>query len=84
MGHGTHARAVHRHGVLELLTPLELPEGARVSVIVLEEHGKQTGEADSVELSYPTRTVPAAKLDDLTGLAEMGGDALADSEALYD
>jgi len=28
--------------------------------------------------------VSATKLDDLTGLIEVGGDALADSEALYD
>jgi hypothetical protein len=70
--------------VLELLTPLELPEGAQVSVIVLEESDEQPGEADTVELAYPTRTVSAAKLDKLTDLIEIGGDALADSEALYD
>ena len=84
MGNGTHARAVHRDGVLELLTPLELPEGAQVSLIVLEESYEQPGEADTVELAYPTRTVSAARLDDLTGLVAIGGDALADSEALYD
>ena len=35
-------------------------------------------------LVYPTRLVPAAQLDNLTGLVPVGGDALADSEALYD
>lgn len=33
---------------------------------------------------HPTQTVQADRLDALTGLAEIGGDALADSEALYD
>ena len=84
MGNGTHVRAVHRDGVLELLTPLQLPEGAEVRVIVLEESGERSGEADTIELAYPTRTVSAAKLDQLTGLVDFGGDALADSEALYD
>lgn len=36
------------------------------------------------DLVYPTRLVAAEKLDRLTGLAAVGGDALADSEALYD
>jgi hypothetical protein len=30
------------------------------------------------------RTVPANRLYDLTGLVSLGGDALADTEALYD
>jgi len=30
------------------------------------------------------RTVPASRLYDLTGLVSLGGDALADTEALYD
>jgi hypothetical protein len=37
-----------------------------------------------VALAYPTRLVPAKKLDDLTDLMAIGGDGLADSEALYD
>jgi hypothetical protein len=36
MERGTRVRAIHRDGVLRLLTPLDLPEGAQVSVIVLE------------------------------------------------
>ncbi len=30
------------------------------------------------------RKVPAKRLNDLTGLVSLGGDALADTEALYD
>ncbi len=38
----------------------------------------------SADLVYPTRFVSAERLDKLTDLVEIGGDALADSEALYD
>ena len=75
MDNGTFVRAVHHHGVLELVDLLELPEGAQDKLLVLRE--------DS-DLTYATRVVPAEKLDKLTGLVEVGGDALADSEALYD
>jgi hypothetical protein len=84
MGTGTHVRAIHRDGVLKLLTPLELPEGAQVSVIVLQTSPDRADQPRAVELAYPTRLVPADKLDNLTDLAAIGGDALADSEALYD
>ena len=30
------------------------------------------------------RTVPAGRLNDLTGLISLGGDALSDTEAIYD
>jgi len=75
MDNGTFVRAVHRDGVLELLDFVELPEGARVKLLVLRE---------DADLAYPTRVVPAERLDKLTGLVAVGGDALADSEALYD
>jgi hypothetical protein len=35
-------------------------------------------------LKYPTRLLPAETLQDLVGIVSLGGDALADSEALYD
>jgi hypothetical protein len=38
----------------------------------------------AVESAYPTRFVSAERLDALTGVVNIGGDALADSEALYD
>ena len=74
MDNGTVVRAVHHHGVLELVDLLELPDGARVKLLVLGE--------DS-DLTYATCVVPAETLDKLTGLVAVGGDALADSEALY-
>jgi predicted DNA-binding antitoxin AbrB/MazE fold protein len=79
----TLVRAIHHEGVLKLLDEVTLPEGAQVSVIVFD---KAIDEAQSPETVgfYPTRFVPAERLDRLTGVVAVGGDALADSEALYD
>lgn len=63
-----------------MLDPIELPEGAQVRLLV----EFIPAEVTEIELVYPTRLVPAERLDKLTGLVEVGGDALADSEALYD
>lgn len=76
-------RAVHRHGMLRLLDVLELPEGAEVWLSIESVLPDET-ETPTPKLVHPTRLVPAHKLDALTGLIEVGGDALADSEALYD
>lgn len=76
-------RAVHHYGVLRLLDALELPEGAEVWLSI-ESILPDATDILAPELVYPTRLVPAHKLDALTGLMEVGGDALADSEALYD
>jgi len=73
-------RAIHHDGVLRLLDPLELPEGAQVRLYVQF----TSTELTDIGLVYPTRLVSAERLDNLTGLVEVGGDALADSEALYD
>jgi hypothetical protein len=72
-------RAVHHDGVLELLDAVELPEGAQVRLLI---QAASPGTGD--RLTYPTRLVPADRLDRLTALVEAGGDALAESEALYD
>lgn len=69
-------RAIYKKGVLNPLEPLNLPEGAQVQLTV-----QLTGAKEGV---YPTHFVPAKELDQLTGLAPLGGDALVDSEALYD
>jgi predicted DNA-binding antitoxin AbrB/MazE fold protein len=80
----TRVRAIHQDGALKLLTPLELPEGTQVNVIVLQAPQGQTDQAQAADLVYPTRLVSAERLDSLTGLIAIGGDALTDSEALYD
>ncbi len=76
-------RAVHRHGVLRLLDDLDLPEGAQVWLSI-ESVLSEVTETPAPPLVHPTRFVPADRLDALTGLIKAGGDALADSEALYD
>jgi hypothetical protein len=76
-------RAVHHHGVLRLLGDLDLPEGAEVWLSI-ESVLPEASEMPTPALVHPTRLVPADRLDALTGLIEVGGDALVDSEALYD
>jgi predicted DNA-binding antitoxin AbrB/MazE fold protein len=71
-------RAIHHDGVLRLIDALDLPEGAQVRLSI------QSVLPPGAELVYPTRFVPADRLDVLTGLLEVGGDALRESEALYD
>ena len=71
-------RAIHHDGMLKLLDALDLPEGAQVRLSILSVH------PSDAELVYPTRLVSADRLDLLTGLGEVGGDALRESEALYD
>ncbi len=80
---GTLVRAIHHKGVLTLLTDVALPDGAQVSVIVFD---KPIDEAHSPITvgRYPTRFVPAERLSHFTAQIAVGGDALADSEALYD
>jgi len=77
-------RAVHHDGVLQLLDLLELPEGAQVRLSIQSILPAQTEQPAAVALVYPTRLVSADRLDALTDLVTVGGDALADSEALYD
>ncbi len=79
----TQLRAVHQDGVLKLLEPLELPDGAQVTVHVFLIPPGPIDKFHPVQLAYSTRLAPAEKLDNLTGLVAVGGDALADSEALY-
>ena len=77
-------RAVYHDGTLRLLDGLELPDGAQVRLFVEE---VKTGDVDQTaekKVVYPTHVVPAERLNALTGMLEVGGDALADSEALYD
>jgi len=76
-------RAVYRAGVLQLLEPLALPEGAEVRVYV-EPSSRPRRSARQVAGVYPNNPQPASSLRALEGIAAVGGDALSDSEALYD
>ena len=77
-------RAVHHGGMLRLLDALELPEGAQVRLSIESSLPEATEKLSGLDLLFPTRPVPAERLDALTALVDVGGDALAGSEALYD
>jgi predicted DNA-binding antitoxin AbrB/MazE fold protein len=75
--------ASYSKGTLKLRTPLKLPEGTevRVTVMPLEQKKRKTHKRGYL---YPTRSLPPGTLERITGIVSLGGDALADSEALYD
>jgi len=78
-------RARYSKGTLKLKKPLHLPEGAEVTVTVTPVNvPAKPRRAAKRPYLYPNRTVPWAALDALVGILSLGGDALADSEALYD
>lgn len=70
---GTLVRAIHRKGTLRLLSPLSLPEGAQVSVIVFERPLEEEPASESTRDRRSTRLVPAKQLDRLTNLVSLGG-----------
>lgn len=87
--------ARYSKGTLKLRKRLRLPEGAEVRVTVTVPGGEAPGEeTPSVKKPrrktakrkylYPTRYVPWENLAKLSGIVSLGGDAVADSEALYD
>ena len=78
-------RARYSKGTLKLNRPLRLADGAevRVTVTPVEQRPKRR-KAAKRPYRYPTRTVSWEALKSLTGIVSLGGDALADSEALYD
>ena len=74
-------RAVYRKGNLKVLDPLTLPDGTQVQIDI---HLPEQMPSSRDVARYPTTLIPAVELDSLTGIVAVGGDALADSEALYD
>ena len=78
-------RARYSKGTLKLRRPLRLPEGTEVRVTITLAQSKRGARRPARrKYAYPTRTVPAHALQAIVGIASLGGDALADSEALYD
>jgi predicted DNA-binding antitoxin AbrB/MazE fold protein len=76
-------RAIYQNGVLTLLEPLDLPEGAQVRLDIQFTPPDLTNETYAPRFVHPNRFAPAKKLDNLIGLVAIGGDALADSEVLF-
>ena len=72
-------RAVYESGHLRLLEPLDLPDRTELTVTV-----SVPGREDRLQLANPTRPQPLSLLDAVIGTVPAGGDALKESEALYD
>jgi predicted DNA-binding antitoxin AbrB/MazE fold protein len=67
----SHVCAIYQKGGLKLLSPLDLPEGTQVDLTVaIAQEG----------LNF----VPARELDKMTAVLPLGGNALKESEELYD
>ena len=78
------ARAVYHDGMLTLLDPLSLPYGAEVNLDIALTPTHKEEQLRQLEVLYPTHTIKVQDLQRLVGLVGIGGDALLDSEALYD
>ena len=77
--------ARYSKGTLKLRKRLRLPDGAEVRVTVVPVKADTRGRRPARRgYRYPNRTLPWANLKQLSGIVSLGGDALADSEALYD
>ncbi len=81
----TKLRARYSKGKLKLLDPLKLPEGTQVVVSVEKvEDRSEHGRVAKRRYLHPNRPFPPKQLEKLAGLIALGGDAVADSEAIYD
>lgn len=67
----SHIRAIYQRGSLKLLSPLDLPEGTQVDLTV---------EVTQENIKF----LPARELDKMTAVFGLGGNALKESEELYD
>ena len=77
--------ARYSKGILKLQHRLRLPEGARVWVsVTVAASRRRTLKSVRRKFVYPSHSLPAHTLQSIAGIVSLGGDALADSEALYD
>ena len=75
---------IYEKGVLRLLEPLDLPEHTKLTVTI--SIPKARGDVASAQPRFrqPTRSQPLSQLEPLIGKMPARGDALKDTEALYD
>ncbi len=74
-------RAIYHEGMLQLLEPVDLPEGAELQITLPVVTTRETPTSGPV---YPTRPSTPDVLSQLCGLIAVGGDALMDYEVLDD
>jgi predicted DNA-binding antitoxin AbrB/MazE fold protein len=75
---------IYEKGVLRLLEPLDLPEHTKLTVTVSVPKGGEHAASAQPRVQQPTRSRPLSQLEPLIGKMPAGGDALKDTEALYD
>jgi hypothetical protein len=77
--------ARYSKGTLKLRKSLRLPEGTEVWVTVrVARSSVRPRRPARRKYLYPNRPLPRHTLGAISGMASLGGDALADAEALYD
>ena len=69
---------------MRLLEPLDLPEHTELTVTLAMPKVREKTVSAGFRVRYPTRSQPLSLLDPLIGTMPAGGDALKDTEALYD
>lgn len=74
-------RAIYHDGTLQLLEPVDFPDGAEVQILLPMRHDMEWAIQGP---AAPTRPYPPETLCRVRGLLAVGGNALVDSEALYD
>ena len=77
-------RARYSKGSLKLRKPLNLPDGTEVRVTVTPPATLRKHRSVRSKRTYATRSLPPDYLQPLVGVVSLGGDALVDSETLYD
>ena len=75
---------IYEKGVLRLLEPLDVPEHTRLTVTVSVPKAGEHAASAQPRFRQPTRSRPLSQLEPLVGKMPAGGDALKDTEALYD
>ena len=76
--------AIYEKGHLRLLEPLDLPEHTQLTVTISVPEDRQQAASTRRYSPCPTRALSLLLLEPLIGTMPAGGDALRDSEALYD
>lgn len=75
---------IYEKGVLRPLEPLDLPEHTKLTVTVSVPRVGEHAALAQPRVHQPTRSQPLSQLEPLIGTMPAGGDALKDTEALYD